>query len=74
MSYPQEWTGTNGKRGIAVFMIDGKRMQLDLDRFEDMHAISAALDTAYQMGRDSAKSVLLAGIEGSIEKFKRDFS
>lgn len=73
MSYPQEWTAKNGTRGIAEFMIDGKPLRVDLDKFKDMQSISDALDSAFQQGRDSAKSVLLAGVEDAIHKFKGDF-
>lgn len=74
MSYPQEWVGSENEiSGIAIFKINGKLVRLNLQKFSDMQEISNALDVAFQMGRDSAKSVLLSGIEGAVEKFRRDF-
>ena len=73
-TFPCEWIGSKDEiGGVAVFQIDGKRVCLILQKFGDMQEISNSLDVAFQMGRDSAKSVLLAGIENAIRNFKSDF-
>ena len=74
MIYSHEWVGSENEiGGIAIFRINGKPVRLNLQKFGDMHEISSALDVAFQMGRDSAKSVLIAGIESAISNFKSDF-
>ena len=74
MSYPSAWKGNRETaEGVTTFMVDGDAYVIPLEKFSDALAIAKMLDKAFQMGRDSAKSVLLAKIEGTIHTFKRDF-
>ena len=69
-----KWSGSEDKiSGIATFTINGKESQLHLQSFGDFLQVSNLIDVSFQMGRNSAKFELIAGIENAVGQFKRDF-
>ena len=70
----KKWSGAKDEiSGIATFTIDGKESRFHLQSFDDFQQIANLIDVSFQMGRNSAKSVLVAGIENAVGQFKRDF-
>ena len=69
-----KWSGSEDKiSGIATFTINGKESQFNLQSFQDFLQIANLIDVSFQMGRNSAKFELIAGIENAVGQFNRDF-
>lgn len=61
--YPSEWKGnTENRHGIAIFMVDGERFEIELNSFEAMNKVSKMLEMANDQGRSFGAGQVLNAV------------
>lgn len=69
--YPSEWKGSvESKKGLAIFKVDGKTFQFQLESFADQQTISDMLEAVFDQGKHFAATAMQSHIERAIEAAK----